>query len=202
MSDGLTATPTQAPLDPAPERAPRPGWQVAALQALLIVAVFAAVGLAAGWLWFRLWDVPKGVVSGGLWYTGEAGLRDDFEGVGLYVAISVAAGLVLGALAAWLLHRSELVTLIAVVAGSALAAYLMLQVGQHLSPADPHELAKTAQDGTELKGALRVRSWSPRGAFTFGALVGLALVYAVSVSRTPSEVRAEPPEAPEAAPLS
>ena len=62
----------------------------------------------------------------------------------------------------------------AVVAGSVLAAYLMLRVGQHLSPPDPHELAKTAKDGTELEGALRVDAWPPRGAFTFGALVGLA----------------------------
>ena len=88
-------------------------------------------------------------------------------------------------LTAWLFDRSELVTLVAVIVGSALAAYLMLRVGTHLSPADPHELAKTAQDGDKLKGALRVRSWAPKGAFTFGALVGLALVYAVSIGNAP-----------------
>jgi hypothetical protein len=192
MSDGLTAAPIHAPHDPAPDRTARPAWLVASLQALLIIAVFAGVGALAGWLWYHLWDVPKGVVSGGQWFTSEAGLRDDFSGVAWYVSISVVAGLVLGTLAAWLLHRSELVTLGAVIVGSALAAYLMLRVGQHLSPPDPHELAKTAKEGTELNGALRVRGWPPRGAFTFGALVGLALVYAVSVTRTPTEVRAEP----------
>ena len=95
-------------------------------------------------------------MSGGQWYTGEAGLRDDFQGVAWYVAIALVAGLVLGMLTAWLFDRSELVTLVAVLVGSALAAYLMLRVGTHLSPPDPHELAKTAQDGDKLKGALRV----------------------------------------------
>src|SRR4051794_39820732 len=146
MSDGLTATSTHQ----VPDQTGRPAWLVAALQALLILAVFAAAGLAAGWLWFRLWDVPKGVASGGQWFTSEAGLRADFAGVAWYVSIAVLAGLVLGALCAWLLHRSELVTLAAVLVGSALAGYLMLRVGQHLSPPDPHSLAASAKDGTEL----------------------------------------------------
>jgi len=199
MSDGLTAAPTHQDA-PAPDRARRPVWLVAALQALVIVVVFAAVGLAAGWLWHHLWDVPKGVVSGGQWYTNEAGLRDDFSGVGWYVAISLVCGLVLGTLAALLLRRSELVTMAAVLVGSALAAYLMLRMGQHLSPPDPHVLARSAEDGTELKGALRVRGWPPRGAFTFGALVGVALVYGISVTRTPSELRSEPAPRPDDAP--
>jgi hypothetical protein len=191
MSDGLTATRTREHHDPVPDPGRRPAWVVAALQAAVVLVVFAVVGALAGWLWFHQWDVPSGVASGGQWYTDEAGLRDDFSGVAWYVAISLLAGLVLGALAAWRLDRSELVTLAAVLAGSALAAYLMLEVGQHLSGADPHVLARTAKDGTKLDGALRVRSWPPRGAFPFGALVGLGLVYGVSVSRTPTEVAPE-----------
>jgi hypothetical protein len=159
------------------------------LQALVIVVVFAVVGLLAGRLWYHVWDVPQGVVAGGQWFTGEAGLRDDFSGVAWYVTIAVVGGLVLGALFAWLFDRSELVTLVAVVAGSVLAGYLMLRVGQHLSPPDPQELARTAEDGTRLPGALRVDSWPPRAAFPFGALLGLALVYAASIGRTPSEVK-------------
>ena len=152
----------------------------------------AVVGALGGWLWYRLWDVPHGVVSGHQWYTSEAGLRDDFAGTGLYVAISVLAGLLLGGLAAWFLDRSELVTLVAVIGGSVLAAYVMLRVGYHLSPADPHELARSAADGTRLDGALRVDSWPPKGAFTFGAVLGLAVVYASTLGQTPPEVRGDP----------
>src|SRR4051794_26715435 len=191
MSDGLTS-PTVHPelLDPPPPRGSRSPWLVVPAQALLIVVVFAAAGVAAGRLWYHLWDQPTGVVSGGQWYTDEAGLRDDFQGVGWYVAIALVAGLVLGMLAAWFCDRAELVTMAAVVAGSVLAAYVMLQVGTHLSPGDPHELARTAHDGDKLKGALRVPSWPPKGAFPFGALLGLALVYGVSIGRTPTEVPA------------
>ena len=197
MSDGLTAPPTSPELlDARPETGPRSPWVVVPAQALATVGIFAAVGAGAGWLWYKLWDVPSGVVAGGQWYAGEAALRDDFQGVAWYVTLALAAGLVLGLLTAWLFDRSELVTLVAVVVGSAVAAYLMLRVGTHFSPPDPHELAKTAQDGDKLKGELRVRSWPPKGAFTFGALVGLALVYTVSIGRAPTEVRAPRPAAP------
>jgi hypothetical protein len=198
MSDGLTAPPSTSPelLDARPAAAPRPARVVVLAQALATVAIFAAAGAAAGWLWFKIWDVPSGVVSGGAWYTNEAGLRADFQGVAWYVTIALVAGLVLGMLTAWLFDRSELVTLAAVVVGSVLAAYLMLRVGTHLSPPDPHELAKTAKDGDKLKGALLVTSWPPKGAFTFGALIGLAVVYAVSIGRTPTEVRTPPSPPP------
>jgi len=197
MSDGLTQRPASPEfLDARPEPARRSPWVVVPAQVLATLAVFAGVGAAAGWLWFKLWDVPSGVVSGGQWFTGEAGLRDDFQGVAWYVVLAALAGLVLGILTAWLFDRSELATLVAVIAGSALAAYVMLRVGTHLSPPDPHELAKTAQDGDKLDGALRVTSWAPKASFTFGALVGLALVYGLSIGRAPREVRATQPETP------
>jgi hypothetical protein len=194
MSDRLTATPTHQLREPPSVRPGRPAWVVASRQALVVVVGFGAAGLLCGWLWFHVWQVPDGVVSGGQWFTSEAGLRADFAAVAWYVSIAALTGLVLGALSAWLLARSELVTLAAVLTGSLLAAYLMLRLGQHLSPPDPHELAKTAADGTRLRGALRVDSWPPRAAFPFGALVGLTVVFTASVGRAPAE-----PEDPDSA---
>jgi hypothetical protein len=194
MSDGLIAASTHEPLDAPPDPAGRPAWFAAVLQGAVVVAVFAVVSALCGLLWYRLWDVPHGVVSGHEWFTSETGLRADFAGTGLYVAIAALAGVVLGALAAWLCDRSELVTLAAVLLGSVLAAYVMLRVGYHLSPPDPDHLALTAKDGTKLDGAMRVNSWPPRGAFPFGALVGLALVYGSTVGRAPTEIRTAAPD--------
>jgi hypothetical protein len=200
MPDGLTAHPppaTHEPLESEPGPARRPWWVVAVVQAVVIVVAFAVVGAACGWLWYHLWDAPSGVVADHQWFTNEAGLRADFDGVAWYVAIALVAGLVLGVLAAWLLDRSELVTLAAVVVGSVLAAYVMLRVGVHLSPADPHQLARTAADGDKLKGALHVDPWPPRAAFPFGALLGLALVYLLTGGWSPREPRREVTTAPE-----
>jgi hypothetical protein len=191
MSDGLIATTTDEAAAAPPAPTARPAWLGAVLQGLAVVAVFAGVGALCGLLWFRLWDVPHGVVAGHQWYTSETGLRADFSGTGLYVVIAVVAGLLLGALAAWRCDRSELVTLVAVVGGSILAGYLMLRVGYHRSAPDPHHLALVAKEGTKLDGALRVDSGPPKAAFPFGALLGLAVVYASTLGRTPTEVRTE-----------
>jgi hypothetical protein len=194
MSDGLTAARShEVAGSPAPHSR-RSAGAVVCIQAATVLVGYAVAGLLCGWLWHHVWDQPDGVVSGGQWFTSEAGLRADFAAVAWYVSIGVVAGLVLGALSAWLLARSELVTLAAVLAGSVLAGYLMLRLGQHLSPADPHELAKTAADGSHLKGALRVDSWPPRAAFPFGSLFGLSVVFTATVART--QPGPEQPESP------
>jgi len=191
MSDGLTSP------DRLESTEGRRTSRVVVLQVVAIVVVFAVVGALLGLLWYHLWDTPTGVVSSGQWFTDEAGLRDTFQGTGWYVVLAVAAGLVLGLVSAWVADRSELATLAAVVVGSVLAGLLMYLVGTHLSPGDPHVLAKTAKDGAKLDGQLTVDGWSPRAAFPFGALLGLVLVYFLTSRRTPAEPVARPVDGPE-----
>jgi hypothetical protein len=165
-------------------------WLPVALQGLAVLVMFTAAGAGAGWLWQHLWDPPTGVVADHVWYTDEAGLRSDFSATGLYVVIALLAGLVVGGLAAVLFDRAEVGTLLAVLAGSALAAWLMWKVGVHYSAVDPHEAAKTAADGTKLPGNLHVSgagrlSWDPRElrvpaaylSFPVGALSALTVVF-------------------------
>ena len=165
-----------------------------AVEMVLVVAVFAAAGALCGWLWFTIWSPPAGIVVGNQWYPDpmEAGLRADFSGTGLYVVIALVSGLVLGAVTAYFFDRSELATLLAVAVGSALAGWLMLQVGLDLSPPDPDVLAKTAEDGTEFEGHLYVGSSADKDAtvnrpallcFPAGALVGLSGAYLLTRSR-------------------
>ncbi len=157
-------------------------------QALIILATFAAVGLVCGGLWYWWWEPPQGVVNGGVWLTDEEGLRGDFTGTALYVAIAVVAGAVTGAVTSFMLDRSELVTLVAVALGSALAGWLMLQVGQQLGPVDPEVLARAAADGTRLPGDLSISGRIPLVAFpgaAISALVGVFVLFPRAVDIEP-----------------
>ncbi len=165
------------PASPAPRRRPFP-LRGALVEAALVVAVFAAVGAAAGWLWFRVWDPPQGTVVEGTWgYDNFRELGAVFSATGLYVVIGVLSGVLLGVLAALLCRRSELVTLVAVAAGSVLAGFLCYQVGLHFSPPDPNTLAAGLADGEQLPARLEVPGKSPYVAWPLGALLGLTVVY-------------------------
>jgi hypothetical protein len=188
MPDGLTQPTTE---QVKPRR--RPPWVVVAVQVAITIGAFAVAGAASGWLWYQLWTPPRGVVVDHTWYLDpvEAGLRAEFPGTGWYVVVALPAGLLVGGLCAYLLDRSELATLVAVAAGSVLAAWLMLEVGLQLSPPDPDTLARAAEDGTELPGNLQVSRLPPKLSYPAGALLGLALVYLLTSRRGSSE---EPPE--------
>jgi hypothetical protein len=148
-------------------------------QVLAILGLFAALGAAAGWVWFQLWDAPPGVVADGAWYPDPymPGQRADFDGVALYVLVALVAGALGGLVSSLLLARQEIATLVAVAARAGRAAWLLVLVGSALGPADPAVLARTADDGTKLSGALDVTGVSPYLAFPAAALFVLLMVF-------------------------
>jgi ABC-type nitrate/sulfonate/bicarbonate transport system permease component len=151
---------------------------VPALQGTVILALFAGVAALGGKVWWELWSpAPSGIVYQKQWIPQPyaEGERADFAGTGWYVVVAVVAGLLLGVIAGLLLDRNELVTLAAVAAGSALAAWLMLRVGVSFSAPDPEALAKTAKEGSELPGRLDLSGNSPLLAFPIGSMAGLAI---------------------------
>lgn len=148
------------------------------MQVLLVVVALAGLGALAGVLWEWVWTAPVGVVIDHRWVpAGENGLQAEFSGTGWYVVVATVAGLVGGVLVALVARRVPLLTLVAVVVGSVLGAWLMLQVGSALGPPDPTPLAHTAKDGTRLPDDLQVTPNSPWISLPAGALVGLALVF-------------------------
>lgn len=178
MFERVSVTPPQTET----QSTARPGYARVVVEALAIVALFAAAGAAAGWLWFRLWDPPPGVVFSSEWFPDpwDSGQRSVFTATVSYVAIAVLLGLVLGAVLSLLFHRAELVTLAAVLVGSAAAAWVMYEVGAQLSPPDPQVLAESAADETRLPGALTLPGRSPFLALPVGSLVGLGAAYLMS----------------------
>ncbi|MFC4787347.1 hypothetical protein ACT8ZV_22915 [Nocardioides sp. MAHUQ-72] len=176
MSDQLTAPPARSS---RADRA-RSTWSFLApyaVQAVLVMAILAAVGALAGVVWEWWWSPPVGVVVHHHWLQDEEALRGSFDATGTYVVVAAVAGLLAGAVVALLLDRSELVTLVAVLAGSLLGGWLMYRVGVALGPADPRPLAETAADGTRLPARLVVSGLSPRRVFPGAALLGVLVVF-------------------------
>lgn len=171
-----------APTVPAP-----PGARTSARRILLevsaIVAVFALVGVACGFLWEIVWTPPGGAAVHGKWLLDDKGLPNDFAGTGLYFLIAALAGLVLGILVARLVTRDELVSLAAILVGSVLAAYLMWLVGTSLGPADPAILARTAKDLEPIPGDLRVQGKGAFLGFPFGSMLGASTAYFLGTRR-------------------
>ena len=158
----------------------------ALVQAAIVLAAFAATGALAGVVWEWLWTPPIGVVVDEKWLLDLDGLRAEFSGTGIYVLVASAAGLVTGTVCGVYLDRSELVTLAAVLAGAAVAGWVMAQVGPALGPPDPRELARGAADGTRLPSQLGIAGWSPYVAFPTGATLGLAVVL-LGLRKRPAE---------------
>lgn len=164
-----------AELTPTDARHASPWWVVR--DVAVVVAGAALVGAVCGALWELWWTPPTGLVLDHVWYPDVEGVRQLFTGTGLYAVIALAGGVLLGAVCAWFFDRVELVTLVAVAAGSVLAAWLMFEVGTALAPPDPAVAAGTADDYTELPGTLEVEGDGAFVAFPAGALTGIAVVF-------------------------
>jgi hypothetical protein len=202
MSDQLTAPPPP-PLEA--EAGPgfpwREQWRRLVGQAALIV-----VGIAGGFLVERLWDRPEGMVYQHQWRRGLVSLdpptlaqnadQGVFDGVGWYVVVAIAVGLVLGAVAALFLARAELVTLAAVLVGACAAGVIMYAVARNVAPPDPAHLARTAAQGTVLPDTLRLGSPWIVLACPGGALASLAAVFLLTGRRSRPEAHPGAERAP------
>jgi hypothetical protein len=174
--------------------AARRSWRSGSLLlAVGVLSAYAATGLGAGWMWHELWQSSDGVVFQHDWYADGDALRQDFSGTALYVLVAAGCGLVLAAVLAFVAAARPVLLVVLCVAGSVLAAWLMLRLGEWLGPTDPHQLAKTADDGTHLPSALRVSGFPPLLAFSAGSLAAVGVVFGVIPGkRSETRFNAEP----------
>ncbi len=143
----------------------------------LVLGVFAVVGVAAGLWWEAWWTAPSGVVVDHAWVPDDSGVRGLFDGTAHFVIVALLCGTVAGAACAFYVDRVEILTLVSVLVGSVLATWLMLLVGTTLAPPDPDPLARTAAEGTELRGALEISGLGALLSLPAGALTGLVVVF-------------------------
>ena len=166
-----SATPP-GPETPTPSSS---GRSLAADVAVILVA-FLLAGLCAGALWPQLVDpVPVTRVELGL-TTSETALAERFDKDGWYSLLAAGCGLVLGVvLTAWR-RTDEVVTLLSVVAGAFLAAWVSAEVGSMLGPEDPERLLATAEVGASAPERVRLSSQAPYFMWPVSALIGAILV--------------------------
>jgi hypothetical protein len=146
--------------------------------ALLVLLAYAVLGVVAGVVWEWIWTPPGQVVQRHqVFFDSYASLRRVFTGTGLYVIVGAVASALL-ALGVTLLARGrELLTLLLVVIGSAMAAALMWKVGTLLGPGDPAALAGHTAKRTSVPGPLTVEGKSPYLIWPMSSLFVLTLVF-------------------------
>jgi hypothetical protein len=154
-------------------------------RSVIVLVTFAAVGAVAGVVWEWIWDAPVGFAYEHKWLPDLAAARAEFSSTGWYVLVASVAGLLTAAGLAMAFDRWELLTLAVVLAGSALAAWVMLRVGQALGPPDAQAIAATADDGTKIPANLTVAGKSPFVAFPATALVAVIVVFFAFTRRHP-----------------
>jgi hypothetical protein len=146
-----------------------------------ILVVFMLGGAVAGALWETWWTPPTGIVMSHSFLLDEQGVSKEFSGTGLYVAVAVAAGCLLGALVALVFRERDLLTLGAAVGAALAGGWVMAWVGQAMGPADPKVLAKDLVDLSPLVSDLSVHGLSPYLAMPMGALIGVGIAMLADV---------------------
>jgi DivIVA domain-containing protein len=151
---------------------------------LLVLLAYAALGAVAGVVWETIWTPPGQVVAQHqVFFDSYASLRRVYTGTGLYVLVAAVASVLVSLVVALLARGRELLTLVLVIVGSAIAALVMLKVGTMLGPADPASIARHTVERTPVHGQLTVEGktlWgvkSPYLIWPMASLLVLAMVF-------------------------
>jgi hypothetical protein len=162
-----------------------------ALLVLEVLVAYARVALVAGLIWEAVWVPPDQVVQQHQVYPADyEALRRIFTGTGLYVLIAAIASALTALVIGLLTRRRELIVLLGVALGSAVAAGVMREVGISRGPVDPTTLAASKADGVHLPGALDVSGFSPYLVWPMISILVLALVF-FALPRSPGPVPTE-----------
>jgi hypothetical protein len=143
---------------------------------LVVLALFVVVGALLGALWPQLVD-PVVVTRNefGL-LRDEAALSRQFDNDAWYAVLACLGGAVLGLVSMAWRRTNEVVTLLAVVVGAFLAAWVSAEVGTWLGPEDPTVVLRKAAEGATAEAMVVVESGVVRLLWPMAAVVGALLV--------------------------
>lgn len=171
-----------------PPEQDEPDAQPSALRRVASVLVLGVVlGALGGVAWELLWTPPTGAAYQGRWMPDGAGARMLVDATGWFVVVGAVYGLLYGTVVARVLRGREVLTMLTLLVGALLAAWVTQQVGQWLGPPDADALARDMGDLEPLVSNLELSpssaSWWPgflgspaRLTPAFAALIALAVV--------------------------
>lgn len=140
----------------------------------VVLVTFAVAGVLGALVWHWWWSpAPTGFVFEKKPHFGP---DLEFRSTGTYVVTSAAIGFLLGLVLTYVRDRDEVVTLIALVLGGALAALLMAVIGHLLGPESAADVARGAADGDPVTADLRVQPGAAYLPFPVSALIGALVV--------------------------
>ena len=143
---------------------------------LIVLVAFLVAAVVAGALWPQLIDpvIVERAEQGVL--TDEVALGDRFDNVGWYALLAGAFGLLLGVVLAASRRAHEVVTLLAVLLGACLAAWLSAQVGTWLGPDDPNQVLQDAKVGATAEDRVLLDTDVAYLVWPISAMVGSVVV--------------------------
>jgi uncharacterized membrane protein YeaQ/YmgE (transglycosylase-associated protein family) len=144
--------------------------------ALLTLATMALLGVVAGVLWSQLADPVVATRTAEGVSSGEVDLAKQVTSDGWFAAIGFVGCLVAGVVLMVWRRRDEVVTLVALVAGAVLAAWLCRQVGTLLGPDPAAQTLANAAVGKTAEDQLQVHTWVVYLTWPFGAVLGSLVV--------------------------
>lgn len=144
--------------------------------AVVVLAAFLLAAVAVGAAWPHLVDpVVVTRTKGGL-LTDEVALADRFGAVAWYSLLSGGVSLVLGVVLLLVRRTHDVVTVLAVVAGACLAAWLSARLGTWWGPDDPQQVLAHAQVGATAPDRVVLSADAAYLVWPIAALVGAVVV--------------------------
>ena len=142
----------------------------------VVVVAFLVAGVLTGVIWPQLVDPVIVTRDAAGISTGEVALAERFDNDGWYAVLAGGSGLVLGlVLTAWR-RTHEVVTLLGVVAGAFLAAWVSAEVGTLVGPDDPERLLANAEVGATAHDLVTVSAEAAYFVWPIAAVVGAMIV--------------------------
>ncbi len=153
----LTDTGT-GPEPPPPPEAAEPSDRLAAAvrEAAIVLGCFAALALVGALVWWQVASLPHYLVGPQGGAMDEEQLSKQVGIDGWYAVIAAVGGLVAGTVLALRFQRDLVLTVVLLVLGGGLAAWVMRTVGLAVGPPDPHSLLTGAEQGTRVPIRLTV----------------------------------------------